>query len=232
MQIDFDVGKSGLSEQIAQRLETMILSDITQVAQKLPSEQTLAEGFGVSRPVVREALTMLKAKGLISQRQGGGSYIAMPDVRQMGDCVNRMVIMHHITFEEVYVARMTLELTIARLAVEHATDEAIAALREINERMNAAASDIALRVKIDLEFHTKLSEIAGNHMLSMFLQSLLSMLESMLGMALELPGAPEDGYRFHARIIDCLESGDGAAAQEIMRQHLMLSMRNYEVANA
>ena len=66
MDINYHISKEVLCDQVADRLEQMILSDKTQVGQKLPSEQALATGFGVSRPVIREALAILRARGLVT----------------------------------------------------------------------------------------------------------------------------------------------------------------------
>ena len=70
MDINYHISKEVLCDQVADRLEQMILSDKAQVGQKLPSEQALATGFGVSRPVIREALAILRARGLVTVQAG------------------------------------------------------------------------------------------------------------------------------------------------------------------
>ncbi len=230
MNIDFGIGRSALSEQVAQRLEKMILSDATQVSQKLPSEQVLAAGFGVSRPVVREALTILKERGLITQRQGGGSYITTPDLSQVSQCMNRLAMMGQITSEDVYIARISLEVSIIRMAAENATAEDVRQLQAINDAMKTTDGDVERRVQLDMQFHQQTAQIAGNQMLAIFLDSLNGILSPMVAAALKLPGAAQDGLNYHQRIIDCLQRGDADQAEEVMRQHLTLSMRNWEVA--
>ena len=68
-----------LYEQVADRLEARILSDPDTLGHKLPSEQALADGFSVSRPVVREALKLLKERRLVSVRNGEGVFVEKPD---------------------------------------------------------------------------------------------------------------------------------------------------------
>ena len=68
-----EIKRVTMYEQIADRLEEMILSDHISATDKLPSEQALATSFGVSRPVIREALMLLNARGLISQKNGEGA---------------------------------------------------------------------------------------------------------------------------------------------------------------
>ena len=64
-----------LYEQVADRLEQQILSHPDTVGTKLPSEQELAHGFSVSRPVVREALKLLKERQLVTVRNGEGVFV-------------------------------------------------------------------------------------------------------------------------------------------------------------
>ena len=76
--IDGKGKKTNMYETIADKLEEMILTDAISIDEKLPSEQTLATSFGVSRPVIREALMLLNARGLISQKNGEGNYVSQP----------------------------------------------------------------------------------------------------------------------------------------------------------
>lgn len=228
-EFDFDVDRNVLSEQVAQKLEKMITSDATQVSQKLPSEQTLAAGFGVSRPVVREALAILRERGLVAQRQGGGCYITSPDSSQVSQCVGRFASMGQISHEDVYVARISLETSIVRLAAENCTPEDIQKLQCINVKMSDKAIDVPSRVELDIHFHKKIAEIAQNRLLMAFEDALSNFVSYMITAALKLPGADNDGIRYHERIIEALQDHDANQAEEIMREHLTLSMRNWEI---
>jgi DNA-binding FadR family transcriptional regulator len=229
--IDFNVKHKNLYETIAEKLEDMILSDSTQIEQKLPSEQSLAASFGVSRPVIREALMLLKARGLITQRNGEGSFISNPDPQELTNTINRMVQMNNINMASVYEIRVTLEIMACRLAAERATQEGLQELTHINDEMEQYKNDIKKRVALDIEFHTKLAELSGNPLLGMFVKSMTSQLETMLTQAMELAGTNEDGISYHRRIIEALHTGDPEKAEDTIRGHLVASMRNYEVAN-
>ncbi len=228
MKIDYQVERDSLSEQIAERIQAMILNDKTQVNDRLPSETALAAGFNVSRPIIREALTILKARGLVVQRQGGGSFVTCPDLKSVNEYIYRAIVMNHISYEDTFQARMTLEVAAAHRAAEIATDEDIAELRKITKQM-AEAENNEVRARCDLRFHQTISDISGNKILNAFQQSLNMFLEPILIANLQLPGAAEDGEEFHERIIRAIEKHDVREVEEIMRQHLMLSMRNYEL---
>ena len=227
MKIDFQVERDSLSEQIAERIQAMILNDKTQVNDKLPSETALAAGFNVSRPIIREALMLLKARGLVVQRQGGGSFVTCPDLKLINECMYRTIVMNHISYEDIFQARITLEVAAACHAAENATNEDIAELKQITKKM-MEAEDSESRAQRDLRFHQKISDISGNKILNAFQQSLNMFLKPILVANLQLKGAAEDGAEFHERIIHAIEKHDVSEVEEIMRQHLMLSMRNYE----
>jgi len=224
-----DTGRGTLSEQLAQRLENMILNDQTQLQEKLPSEQTLALGFGVSRPVVREALAILRDRGLVLQKQGGGCYITTPGPDQVSQCVNRLMRMGQVNDREIFEARICLEIAISRLAAENATEQDVMKLRDIAYQMSMTNGDMKLHAALDRQFHQCIAEASGNQMLAIFLASLSEPMNRILYASLQLPHVAQDGVVYHSRIIECLRSHDPDASEEIMRQHMMLSMRNWEV---
>lgn len=232
MDINYHISKEVLCDQVADRLEQMILSDKTQVGQKLPSEQALATGFGVSRPVIREALAILRARGLVTVQAGGGSSIIIPEPIQMLDVVNRLTRMHHISSEEVYEVRIQLEVMAARLAAVNAKPEQLKRMADINRKMEREKRNASVRAELDLQFHQQLAEASGNQLLSIFVQSMNGILQTMLESVFELLQSQEDGVSYHKRIIEALSSGDRDRSEAIIRDHLMMSMRNYELVRA
>lgn len=229
MDINYRISKEVLCDQVADRLEQMILSDKTQVGQKLPSEQALATGFGVSRPVIREALAILRARGLVTVQAGGGSSVIIPEPIQMLDVVNRLTRMYRISAEEVYEVRIQLEVMAARLAAANATPEQLENMVEINRQMEQETNNAKARAELDLKFHQQLAEASGNQLLSIFVQSMNGILQTMLESVFGLLQSQEDGVSYHKRIIEALRSGDKDRSEAIIRDHLMMSMRNYEL---
>ncbi len=226
--IDFDIKKTKLCEVIADKLEAMILSDSTKIEQKLPSEQSLASSFGVSRPIIREALALLKARGLITPKNGEGSFISNPTVENLTQTINRMVHMQNINPLNIFSVRITLEIMSVRLASEIAVKNDIETLTVINDRMRECAGDIDKRTELDVFFHAQIAEISGNPLLAIFVNSLATLLLPIIKKSLLVPGASEDGILYHTKIIEILKTHDPDAAADIIRNHLTLSMRNYE----
>lgn len=226
--IDFELDRKTLPELIAEKLEAMILSDSSQVEQKLPSEQSLALSFGVSRPVIREALVLLRGRGLVTPKNGEGSFIREPPAETLTQTLNRMVQLKNIHYSDVFAVRMNLEIMAARLAAERITLDGLEELRSLNRQMEKSNSDPELRAKLDIAFHAKIAEESGNPLLSVMVNSLASLLVPMIVKSLTLAGTGMDGVAYHERIIVVLEEGDPSKAADMIRGHLMLSIRDYE----
>lgn len=231
-EIDFSIKKTNLYEEVADKLEQMILSDTSQLGQKLPSEQSLATSFGVSRNVIRESLKILKERQLVTLRMGGGSYIAKPKAQNLVDVVNRMIIMDDIDYNNVFEMRMLLEPCACRLAAKRGTDEDFDTLWSINTIMSEQGSNVEERIKYELNFHKKLAEISGNPILSAFVQSMSDLLVPLIRKALVPPSGHISGVTYHYRIVDVLRSRDADAAEQIMRSHLQDSTLKYHLSES
>ncbi|PNV61187.1 GntR family transcriptional regulator [Clostridium sp. chh4-2] len=231
MDIDFNVKKEALYETVANKLEMAILNDSTQLAQKLPSENLLAQSFGVSRPVIREALMLLQARGLVEQKNGEGNFICEPDPVIIGDIVNRIVKLHDVDISDVLTVRARLETLAGRLAAENINRGQLEKLRNINCQMKENQDNLELRTDLDLEFHILIAQASGNRILQVFVESLAKLLRPIVRKTLEPPNTNEDGIKYHGHIIEALEQHDADKTENLLLGHLVLSARNYESAS-
>jgi len=219
--------RSALYEVIADKIEKMILNDEMHPDTKLPSETELADTFGVSRPVIREALNMLRERGLIASRQGAASVITEPDTQTLVKTLNRIVHMKNVLPMQVYQVRMVLETLCASLAAKSCTDSDIKHFRKINDRVRMSKGNLELRAKCDMEFHVAIAESTGNPLLAMILEALAVLMEPLIVNNLKVLGDADEGDLFHGRIIQAIESGDSECASGIMREHLVMSAKLY-----
>ncbi len=225
--INYHVERTNLYESIADNLEAMILNDSSQIGQRLPSEQTLATNFGVSRNVIREALKILKERHLVCLKTGEGAYIEKPDNRSITELLNRIILMDNIEHQQILEMRMILETKACRLAAERNEAQAFDVLEDINNNMLKFKQDINKRISLDIQFHITIAKLSRNLLLELFVQSMTNLLSPILRTALIPEGGNEDGIQFHRQIIQTLRSGDGDKAEEVMRKHLSASVLNY-----
>jgi DNA-binding FadR family transcriptional regulator len=124
---------------------------------RLPTEPELADQFGVSRAVIREAVRVLSAKGLVSAKHGSGVWIQSPDqwdaldplilgVRLRTDPEGRLA-------DELIEARLLLEVEVAGLAAARRTESQLAELEAIIQTLDDALDDTPLVAGLDSEFH-------------------------------------------------------------------------------
>jgi len=215
----------GLHGQLVQQLGQMIVSGDLGADRPLVPEE-IGQRFEVSRTVVRESLRVLEAKGLVSARPNVGTRVRPvsdwnlldPDIiewRAFGP-------QRDDQRRELNELRWTIEPLAARLAAGHGREEVQQRLSDMVEIMGHALDqgDALTFSRADTEFHGLLIQLAGNRM--------LEHLSGIVGSALQVSGGPATGcdrpndnsLAHHARIVDALASGDGAAAETAMRQLL------------
>src|SRR5262245_61941046 len=112
----------GLVEKTEVQLENLILSGVLRPKQRVPSERDLGEQLGVSKTVVREAIRSLSARGLVEVRAGSGTYVREPSQDMVSRPMALWLRSGVLTVEDVHVVRTTLEVQIAALAAQRATE--------------------------------------------------------------------------------------------------------------
>jgi GntR family transcriptional repressor for pyruvate dehydrogenase complex len=135
-----EVTKASLYESVAAAIEKAILGGELKPGEKLPSEQSLAAQFGVSRNILREAIKAVEAHGFLDVRNGDGSYIARPNLADLGGMLNRFLILSDTAVIDYYQIRFALEVKACELAALRATNEDGEALAILVEKMAAPSS--------------------------------------------------------------------------------------------
>jgi DNA-binding GntR family transcriptional regulator len=170
------------------------------------SEEALGEIFGVSRTIIRRALSRLGHEGVVLLRPNRGAVVASPSVEEA---------------RQVFFARRLVEKAITELAVEHATPEQLAQLRQMvsAERDSFARGDRGAGIRLSGEFHLKLAVAAKNAPLISFQRSLVSQ-TSLIIAQYESGNRSHCSWDEHTRLIDAIEAGDATLAVELMMHHM------------
>jgi DNA-binding FadR family transcriptional regulator len=150
------IGPLGRTPQLPARVAAAIAAEIAEarlrVGDRLPTEHSLAEKFGVSRNVVREAIAQLRSDGVVQSRQGVGAFVinrsATPLLRIDAELMNDRLV-----FRNVFELRAILEIQAASLAAERADKEQLADIAAALARMRCAESWAEGGVSADLDFH-------------------------------------------------------------------------------
>ena len=208
-----------LSDKVAEMMLETILSNRLEVGDRLPSERELGEQFGVSRTIVREAVRALVAKGVIEVRSGSGLRVAAVDAAQVSESMSLYVRGSRVDFEQIHEVRALLEVQIAGLAAERCTDEEVAQLREIDERLKGAGDDVEAAARNDLEFHRRIALATHNELYLVLMDSigasLIDIRRANLG-----SGSTPDTLAQHQAILDAIAAHNANAARAAMADHL------------
>jgi GntR family transcriptional repressor for pyruvate dehydrogenase complex len=144
-----------LHEQVAERLQAMILERRLQPGDHLPSERELQTIFGIGRPAVREALLLLEHSGLIALRSGSPATVTRADpeniIRELHAAVEHFLA-DPSGVKEIQAVRKLLECGLARQAARERSEDALAHMREILARSRAVLDNIQAFESLDLNF--------------------------------------------------------------------------------
>ena len=150
--------KPGLADRVYHLLYSRISNGDYPANQKLPSEKTLADEFGVSRPILREALERLREQGLIHSRQGAGSFVR--EVRSVPLGFARVETIADI--QRCYEFRICIETMAARLAAARRDEEALDEIATALSLMEGATDSQTHREDADFAFHLAVAKAANN----------------------------------------------------------------------
>jgi GntR family transcriptional repressor for pyruvate dehydrogenase complex len=213
------------SAQVREQLEASIRRGEFSPGDRLPSERELTEIFGVSRVSVREAIRSLEAIGLVEVRQGYGCVVSDPRTHRARD-LSRWLALHRDEALDLLLVRGALDEIAAAEAASRADEEAIAGIREANDRFRSAVGDADTSIRdlsdLDVAFHVSIAEASGSELLT----NLLSDLHRHIADASrEISYAPADAAEQsaaeHDDIVRAIEAGDADSARRAAAKHIV-----------
>ena len=211
-------------------LSTLVASSISrEIAQgrlrpgdQLPTEQQLAQTFGVSRNVVREAIARLRSEGRIWSQQGRGAFVAdQPNATVL--TIDYEALQQANAFQSLFELRGILEVEAAALAAKRRTRDDLTAMKDALVTMRDAPYGSVMWLKTDLEFHKTVAAATGNLYMVQFLMFVSERVrESILASGNQQRSEDLAAVTLgeHQRILDAIEAGDGDEARDAMRAHL------------
>jgi GntR family transcriptional regulator, transcriptional repressor for pyruvate dehydrogenase complex len=211
---------------VAGHLQRLILRGGLKPGDRLPSQRELAGQLGVSRPSLREAVSVLETMGLVSVKVGSGVYIAAPDARaplwRFSDrCSPR----------DVYEARFGLEGYAAHLAATHIDEAGAARLKVHVEEMRAAlgADDILGMASADAAFHDLVFELSANPVLAGMYRPVRDMMVETQRLPMTRRTGLANTLAEHEAVYQTLLAGDGPAAEQAMKTHIRLAAQRFGI---
>lgn len=215
-----------ISDVIVAELETMILEGSLEPGQRLPSERELAKRFEVSRPSLREAVQKLVARGMLTSRQGGGTYVSEKLGASFSDPLMELFSTHPEAQYDLLEFRHALEGVIAYYAALRSTEADRAAIRKCYDELEGyhAAKDFEKEVAADVDFHLCIAGATHNMVLLHTMRALLTLLRKniMSNLANIYPKAGHRGkiHDQHKLLMDAILAGNPDEARRAAHEHL------------
>lgn len=193
------------TDHIVQALTRQIIEHRLAPGDKL-KEQRIADQFGVSRTLVRQALYQLSQKHLIRIEQSRGAFVCAPSIKEA---------------REVFAVRMMLEGAMVEALIANLTAAHIKTLRD-HIRAEASAvlvQDAASRVELLGDFHVLMAELLDNDVLAQSLQDLISRC-SLITLLYQSDRAAGHSHEEHIAIVQAIEAKNAPLAAQLMHDHL------------
>jgi len=224
-----------ISDEIAHQIEARILEGSLKAGDSLPPERQFAEEFGVSRSSLREAIQKLESRGLLTSRQGGGTYVTDSFHSGFVDPWIGAIGNHPSLAPELFEFRSMIEAQAAAWAAQRATDADLAHLNSVFMQLDAAyrTSDRAAQVQADVAFHQAIADAAHNVLVSQLTASLIKILHEQVAATIgALDSFAEVGGQLmeqHRAILDAIAERDPDAAKAAASCHIEFVRRcNHE----
>lgn len=218
--------KIGVVEHLPSKVAAFITREIAvgnyQPGEQLPTEHKLADALGVSRNVVREAISQLRADGVVQARQGVGAFVMKPE-RRSAIRLDSETLKADGSMERLFELRGILEIEAAGLAAERRSKENLQRIKKALNRMGGAERWEDGSIDADLEFHREVARATGNNYIYTFVCFICEQIRRSIHIARftnPLSELVEINVAEHVRIYEALRAGDIEAARQTMRNHI------------
>jgi DNA-binding FadR family transcriptional regulator len=217
---------------VVQNLLRRIREGTLKTGDRLPNERDLAVEFGVSRPVIREAISHLAGRGVVAPRLGSGSTITAVAPDRAQEALFLYLRDNRLDYRSVHEVRELIEVHAAGVAAVRATPADIEALQQSMRTLRESSGDLSAAADADVAFHTGITRVTGNPVFELILSSLHTSLVSVRRHNLALPSAYNEAVRSHQAILDAILEGDETEARVAMSAHLNAVFRYWQETNA
>ncbi len=226
--MDFDARTgTGLRQRTVESIGYRIIDSTYPPGHRFANQEDLSAELGVSRTVVREALGLLRDKGLIESRPKAGTVVADhrswnlldPDVLRWSIAARSAPT----TLSHVAEVRLVIEPQAARLAARRRSDEAAVELLALHDALAASVSDFNHYIEADLAFHDAVFRAAANPVLAQMAETIRVALEGSRRVTVRVPGGPATTIEHHARVARAIQDRDEAEAARAMTELIEVS---------
>ena len=230
--------KASISKQIAEQLRNAIVNGHFKIGERLPTEDELAQRYGVSRPSVREALKRLAAQNLVRARRGpaGGNFVVQPSYEELAESLSGaatlLVGMGALGIEEIIEARRILQGACLQQAVDKVDAKHLRVIEKALQRQQDPDISDEDFCQADVAFHRALVDATDNGMLRFVMYTVIEALIPVTNMVVTVVRERSDIIALHRQMLESLRAGDDEALVASMDELLDYLLGKFEQASS
>jgi DNA-binding FadR family transcriptional regulator len=215
-----NVPRTRTTDLIVGEVQDLILSNRLKSGDKLPSERDLAEKFNVSRNVLREALSILRQRGLVEVVSGRGTVVTVPSLGSMQDNLSLLLRLKHVSLLELCDARLLIEPELAWRAASLPKSVNMDKLKFLGEQLKVRSDDAEGHVQADLDFHQEIAELSAHGVFSAFVGAVREPVTRSMVFGTKVPRAIDASDEQHMAILDAILRRNPREARWAMSEHI------------
>lgn len=211
-----------LSEKIIAQISDALVSGELKPGDRLPPERELAEQFGVSRTVIRDAVKTLAGRGILHVKHGAGIFVTTSEENAIGrlGALSDILPLQGVSLRDLFEVRKVLEAEGAEWAARRRNDYHLKRLRGILEDAYRNSENVEVLSERDAQFHVAIAEASQNLVLVRVMLTLLDLLAQSRRESLSIPGRAKLSLKDYERIVEEIEAQRHEGARETMLEHL------------
>lgn len=213
------------TEMVVETISTSILQKVFADKELIPSEDVLCQQLGVSRTVLREAMKVLEAKGLIEIKQGCGTFVRKPGGKSVEESFHVFMQTNSISLIQLMEVRTPIEIEIVKLAALRRKENHLTEIKKTLKILQNHPTDLDACVEADTEFHKILVVATQNPIFEIIMGSIMKFLRYSRQMTISHYGT-EKVIKHHRAITESVEKKDPKSASLHMKLHMQMALND------
>ena len=216
---------------VAEAIERRILTGRIRPGEPIGTEAELVKQFGVNRSTVREGIRLLEHDGIIQRQSNRRLAVSLPHYQRLASRTTRAMVLHEVTFRELYEASMSLQMATIEGAALRATNSMIAAMEDNIAHTAKLLGDPAAVAELDSEIHALIGKASGNRVLQLAREPSDLLVYPTTKMILgRVPEGPARLLEAHRHMLEAIRRRDVEAARLWARRHINDWRKGFERA--
>lgn len=215
-----NVPRPKATDLIVEQVQDLIVSKKLEPGHKLPSERDLAERFNVSRSILREALGVLRQRGLVDVLPGKGTVVKNPGLDSVQDTIALFLQLRNVSLGELRDARILIEPELARKAASLPMSVDMTELVELGKKLVESSNDPEEHVRVDLSFHREIARLADHGVFSAIVGAVREPVARSMILGACDPNIIEMSDEHHIAILGAIVDRKPDEAHRAMLEHI------------